>query len=357
VINYLQTDWHDDRTTLVFVIVSTFLLVTPVLRYVYAGWKYKADDITNSIDDGAKRLYLEKFQKQITRDNQDARTAFYKNYHARFGRRYFIIPIVVLLLVAVLGSSLAVESIIKPGHHHLWSPELRLNETGLAALAGAFMWVVSDFIWRARRMDFSPSDVLWGTLRLFIAAPLGLSLGSIIKPEVLAFVAFGLGAFPLETIQSFLRQLSAKSLNIELGTVQDSKLLRLDGVDPILVERFTHEDITSIVQLAYCDPIQLTMRSNLSFNAVVDLVNQALAWVYIEDKLLRIRPLGLRGAYELRAFCEELGSSTSEPTRTNAQNIITEVAERLGVSQEKMWFVITTIAYDPYTDFIYQTWN
>jgi len=348
--------WHSYGTPLIFILITSIILLTPVLRYVRVGWKYKTMDITNSIDDEAKKIYLEKFLKDTAATPDEARIKFYKNYHSRFGRRHFIVPLAVLGILVILQGSLAIESIIHPDIH-LWTPKLELNSAALAALAGAYMWVVSDFILRARRMDFSPADVLWGTLRLFIAVPLGLSVGSLAKPDVLAFVAFGLGAFPLETIQTFLRQLSAKSLNIEIGTVQNSELLRLDGVDQILVERLAHEDIASIAQLAYCDPIQLTMRTNLSFNSIVDLVNQALAWVYIGEKLPLIRALGFRGAYEVRQFCEDLGLPESNTDRTNAQNIIEEIAQRLGVTQDKMWYVITTIAYDPYTDFIYRTWS
>jgi hypothetical protein len=312
-------------------------------------------DITNSIDDEAKKIYLEKFQKYTAATPDEARTVFYQNYHSRFGRRHFIVPLAVIGILVILQGALVIEFLIP--EIDLGTLKLPLNPAALAALAGAYMWVVSDFIWRARRMDFSPADVLWGSLRLFIAAPLGLSIGSLAKPDVLAFVAFGLGAFPLETLQTFLRQLSARALNIEIGTVQNSELLRLDGVDQILVERLAHEDITSIVQLAYCDPIQLAMRSNLSFNAIVDLVNQALAWVYIGEKLPLLRPLGFRGAYEVRQFCEDLRPNAANPDKTNAENIIGEIAQRLGVTQDKMWYVITTIAYDPYTDFIYQTWS
>src|ERR1019366_864152 len=149
-------------------------------------------------------------------------------------------------------------------------------------------------------MDFSPADVMWGALRIVISVPLGLSLGSIINKEVVNFAAFGLGAFPLTTIAVALRQLWYKQLGVELGPTEKSDLLGLDGIDKPLVERLAIEDITSIVQLAYCDPIQLTMRTNLSFNAVVDLVSQALAWVYLGEKLTAIRPLGCRGAYEVR---------------------------------------------------------
>ena len=108
-----------------------------------------------------------------------------------------------------------------------------------------------------------------------------------------------------------------------------------------------HEDISSIVQLAYYDPIQLTMRSNLPFNAVVDLVSQALAWVYIENKIQILRGYGLRGAYELRGLCEDLEFGDANAKR-NAQNILPLVAQALGISEDQMWYVIHQIAYDPY---------
>ena len=173
------------------------------------------------------------------------------------------------------------------------------------------MWVVSDFISRSRRMDFSPADVMWGALRLVISVPLGLSLGSIVNQEVVDFVAFGLGAFPLTPSSSCSRQLSYQYLKVELGPTENNDLLLLDGIDKPLAERLSNEDITSIVQLAYCDPIQLTMRTNLSFNAVVDISGEStLAWVYIGNKLPAIRPLGIRGAYEVaRQLIHDLSAS------------------------------------------------
>jgi hypothetical protein len=343
----------DYATDVAFVSVTTVIILVPALRYVYSGWKYKSQDVTSSMNTESKRIYLDKFLKR-SEAPANAEAVFFKLYHGRFGRRHFIVPLCVITILTVLEGSVCIESLRE--NSKFWAP-LKLNSAALAGIAGAYMWVVGDFIWRARRMDFSPADILWGSLRLFIAAPLGLSLGSIIiKESAISFVAFGLGAFPLETIQSFLRQLSAKSLGIDLGSTQNSELLKLQGVDQAIVDRLIHEDITSVCQLAYCDPIQLTMRSNLSFNTVVDLVSQALAWIYIDDKLNLIRPLGLRGAYEIRDLLDDLGNSGSV-NHTNAQSIIPELARRLDLDQDKMWNVITTIAYDPYTDFLYRTWS
>jgi hypothetical protein len=251
--------WMSYGPAAMFVVITTLLLLLPILRYVRVGWKYKSEDILTSIHDKGKQEYLERFQKVGPLSVEDARTAFLKLYHKRFGRRHFIGPIFLITVITIIGASLSVESF---GHFgaNFWKPGIELNVTALSALAGAYMWVVSDFISRARRMDFSPADVMWGSLRLFVSAPMGLSLGSILDSHVIAFVAFGLGAFPLETIQLALRQLSYKKLDLELGPTEQSELLQLNGVDRQLAERLSHEDITTIVQLSYCDPIQITMR-------------------------------------------------------------------------------------------------
>jgi len=322
---------------------------------VRVGWKYKSEDITHSIEDPAKILYLAKFQKSSINNVGIANQEFFRLYYRRFGRRHFIFPLILITIIVIIISSLVAEGVTSL-EGHIWKPQISLNSTAIAALAGAYMWVVSDFISRSRRMDFSPADILWGGLRLVISVPLGLSLGAIVNKEVVDFVAFGLGAFPLTTIQVMLRQLSYTYLKVELGPTEKNDLLGLDGTDKPLVERLANEDITSIVQLAYCDPIQLTMRTNLSFNAVVDLVSQALAWVYVGDKLTVIRPLGVRGAYEVRQLLNDLASN-DPPTKDAAEKIVPTIATNLGLENDRVWFVLRQISNDPYTDFIYLTWS
>jgi hypothetical protein len=319
------------------------------------GWKYKSEDITNSINDQAKGIYLDKFQKIHTNSPSDASRVFIGLYHRRFGRRHFLFPIILTSFIVIIGSSLIAESITS-SPSNIWKSQLSLSSAAVAALAGSYMWVVSDFISRSRRMDFSPAGIMWGDLRLVISVPLGLSLGSIV-PGGLDFIAFALGAFPLTTIQVALRQLSYKRLGLELGPTEKNELLLLDGIDKPLAERLANEDITSIVQLAYCDPIQLTMRTNLSFNSVVDLVSQALAWVYIADRLTVIRPLGIRGAYEIHQLIADLGTSNDPHAKDAAEKIIPAIATKLELDNDKLWFVLRQIANDPYTDFIYSTWS
>lgn len=354
--------WNSYGPAAIFVVTTTVLLLFPILGYVWVGWKYKSLDIITTINDNAKREYLIKFHKTESSDLPSARASFLKLYYRRFGRRHFIAPICLITILVILEASLAIESL---GHFdaNFWKPRIELNAVALSAIAGAYMWVVGDFISRTRRMDFSPADIMWGSLRLFIAAPMGLSLASIFEPHVIAFVAFGLGAFPFETVQLALRQLSYNKLGLELGPTEENELLHLNGIDKVLADRLANQDITSIVQLSYCDPIQMTMRSNLSFNAVADLVSQALAWNYIDEKLNAIRPLGFRGSFEIRQLMEDLKrvEPVDRDPRQNpaqeAKNLVPSIAARLGLTEEQIWYLFGQIAYDPYTEFIYSTWE
>jgi hypothetical protein len=115
----------------------------------------------------------------VTNNEADANQIFYKMYHRRFRRRHFIGPIGLVVLVILAVSSLVAETISQSNCCYIWKSQITLNPGAVAALSGAYMWVVSDFISRSRRLDFSPADVMWGALRLVISAPLGLSLGSI----------------------------------------------------------------------------------------------------------------------------------------------------------------------------------
>src|SRR3954452_23897995 len=100
--------WNNYGTQSAFVAITTIIILAPVLRYVVVGWKYKSRDITNSIDDHAKQIYLERFQKQIVLTTTAARAEFGRQYHGRFGRRYFAMPVLILAILVLIEASLAI---------------------------------------------------------------------------------------------------------------------------------------------------------------------------------------------------------------------------------------------------------
>src|SRR5438132_986517 len=102
----------------------------------------------------------------------------------------------------------------------------------------------------------------------------------------------------------------------------ESELEKLQGIDTRTAERFADEGITTIVQFAYADPVELTMRcASFTFSFVVDCSSQALAWIYFGDNLAKLRDCSLRGAQEIANLIEELDNGSDEEKKLARQTI------------------------------------
>jgi hypothetical protein len=293
---------------------------------------------------------------------KDAKTKFEELYSKWYGRRYFLVPGLLLLLTGFLAVTLVALSSLDR-IHYIANPLFNLPETAMAALAGAYLWIVDDFTSRARRLDFAPSDVLWGVLRLTIAIPMGYAFANVAAPTVGPFVAFALGAFPLSTLTSMLRRLTNKTLSME-STAEEAKddIIKLQGINRAIVERLSREDITTITQIAYCDPVRLIMRSNLTFNFVTDSMNQALAWMYLQKDLETIRSLGMRGAVEIKYLIDDLdGIGGNNPGEQEAHDRAVAafplIAAAINQNPATLQITFRQIAEDPYTQYLASVWT
>ena len=159
-----------------------------------------------------------------------------------------------------------------------------------------------------------------------------------------------------------LQQLANKNLGLGATAEEASDdIIKLQGISKTIVERLTNEDITTVTQVAYCDPVQLIMRSNLSFNFVTDCMNQALAWMYLEDDLSKVRPLGMRGAAEIRDLITDYDDASTDVGRKaphdRAVAAFPKIASALKQDPETLQIVFREIAEDPYTIFLSRVWT
>jgi hypothetical protein len=189
---------------------------------------------------------------------------------------------------------------------------------------------------------------------------LGIAFASVAKDSVGPFVAFALGAFPLEALSSKLRRLTDKGLGLEATPIEaNDNVIRLQGINPTIVERLQSEDISTVTQLAYCDPVRVTMRSNLSFNFVTDCMSQALAWIYLEGNLEKLRPLGMRGAVEIKFLMDELDDPDEENADARARAIaaLPKMAAAINQDPATLQIVFRQISEDPFTNFLESVWT
>lgn len=337
---------------------TTIALLLPLFRYLVVGWRARRNEIMDGLNADARYAYFRMFvQNEARATRQEASRMFEHMYTHWYGRRYFIVPGVLLVVIggaAVAAVVLTALDLLKFSA----SPLFVLPAPAIAAVSGAYLWVANDHISRARRLDFAPSDVLWGVLRLVISIPMGYAFASVVNPHVGAFVAFGLGAFPLNSLTALLRRLTTKLLGAE-ATPDEAcdDLINLQGVNKAIMERLENEDFTTIPQIAYCDPVRLTMRSNLSFNFIIDLMNQALAWMYLEESLDVVRPLGIRGACEVKwliADFDNVAGATDDEKNAHsiAVGALPLVAAACHQGPETLQFAFRQIAADPFTSFL-----
>jgi hypothetical protein len=340
------------------VFVAMLVLLAPLVRYLSLGWKAKRADIMDGLNPDSRVQYFKMFCRKDPAPMPDAANIRMDQLYTRwYGRSLFIAPGMLLILVSSICLFLALGSVFRMQELPSGFVILDVGLEGAAAIAGAYLWVVDDFISRARRLDFSPADLHAGILRLAIAVPLGYSMAAIADDTVGAFVAFAVGAFPLATLMKILRRTAAAKIGYDdPGTPNGDEVVKLQGVNTAIAERLAKEDITTITQIAYCDPIKLTMRSNLTFNVVTDLMNQALAWEYLADGMDKIRPIGLRGAVEISHLLADLKSMDPD-VKTRAGQVLAQVAAVLGQEQPSVLFAFEEIASDPFTSYLNAIWE
>ncbi len=339
-------------------------MMAPFLAYVVVGWKAKRKDIMDSFDKDARLAYFKMFSRSEEAPSLDTVVVNFETLYSQwYGRRFFWVPGILLFVVILIEITFIVLTVLHT-LAYLKNPLFDIPPVAIAAIAGAYMWVVNDLTSRARRLDFSPSDVQWGILRLVIAVPMGYAFAAVAAPSAGPFIAFALGAFPLTTVTLMLGKLANKSLRLEATTEETSDdIIKLQGINKAIVERLSNEDITTISQIAYCDPVQLVMRSNLNFIFVTDCMNQALAWMYLEGGLNKIRPLGLRGAVEIKHWLDAYNDADTDQVRVRdhelARAAFPKIASAINQDPDLKTLLVAfhEIAEDPFTVFLVRVWS
>lgn len=371
-------------------LLMTYLCVHPVVAFCKRGWNIKRTDILSSLDDEAKQLYLTTFLQRSTgqrpkRENGFMQTMksgfidmmrppeeidssknlveeFTRIYTHRYGRYRLIWPLTLLCVTVLILSYLVADSAlarIGQGCVGAACPTyVTLPDKAIASIVGAYTWVVYALARDATKYIMPPQAIVMAVLRLLVAAPLGYAVASLASEGLGNFLAFAIGAFPLGAIQVIMQRIANKNLGLNVGATPDGtptnsdQVTKLDGVDLPTADRLEEGDITTISQLAYCDPVQLSMRTNLAFDAITDLVNQALAYLYFGEQLEKVRLAGIRGAIEIKSFEAELEQQNPE-----AEKAFQIVAEQLGQKPETLRRAFREIATDPYTTFLSQAWG
>jgi len=365
------------NTTLISTAVVATLPVLPVAHFLLFGWPARKQQIVSRLSDQSIVHYKETFcPKCDYTDN----AGFSKEYDLRYGRRLYLGPVILFCVALYFLSYLCLSWVFA----HDWgsAPELTAK-IAILSLAGAYMWITYDLIIRARQNDVVTSDVNRATLRLLVALPFGFAISAFagVLPGsgvtlTSGALAFFVGAFPTDTILKFMRRTAAIPLKLDADSSGDSvqQLLKIDGISVPIAERFIDEGVKTNLQLAYADPVALTIRSGMDFSFVLDVCGQALVRIYFnDDQMKTVQKFGLRTGIEIKAIIDpllsydevvaaatEAGTTPVPPPDADqaaAQAQLQSLATALALDTTSTRFLLDQIAGDPYTLFAWEVWG
>lgn len=341
---------------------GVLLLCIPALRYLTTGWPIRRDKLLSYMNPEALKVYYGQFPYRVDAES-DVTKAFRRQFHYLYGRRHFVIPM--LLLIVICGVSAWGIALSLKSWFHVAPASYALPKIAVSALLGAFAWSITDAFTRIRRRDLSPIDVYSWDFRFLISTPFGFAFAAVLKEDFGVPLAFMLGAFPTQTLFTFARRIASQRLGV--GDQGDGvlELMQLQSIDRSNAERFQDEGINTISTLAWADPIDLTIRTNFDFNYVLDCMSQALLWVYFQDKTKLLYPLSLRGAQETHGLMECVkdisfpiqDTATLKADEKRALATIQAAATTVGISEDALLTTFDQVAGDPYTKFIVEVWH
>lgn len=344
-----------DMTLIWIALVILYLLLLALpLMFLCIGWETRRRNIVNGLTESAMKSYFRAFHPQLQVNPDKVKEQFEVFYAHEIGRRRFLWPF--LLLAALLG---LIFFWAAPSIHDLLQYESvdsgKLPALAILAIAGAYMWVLFDAIRRWYSSSISPAEIYWWSFRLVIAIPMGYAVKDIFSEDFSPALVFLLGALPTAELMSMAKRVASQKLKFtEADGTEISELQKLQGVDIRAAETFTAEGVNTMLQLAYCDPIRLTVRSGFNYSYVVDCTCQALLRIYVEDEIETYRKYGLRTAFEVLNLWRALKNPDTE---AEAQLFIGQIAQALGRSEEAVENILGEVAQDSYTQFLYLSWS
>ena len=338
--------------------IGWIFLFIPTIVYLITTWKTRFENVLSRFKDEAISLYLGRYFPSDTAPTDNSlRSFFKKRMEMRYGRSHYVMPILLLMVISGIAIFMVAFSALKG--LKLITDDTVLPPIAISALLGAFMWTANDQIERFGTGDFTPNDVYNCSYRFLIAVPMGISFAAIFKDDAGIPLAFFLGAFPAKTLMTLGRRFVTKKLDLgDQAAAEKSEMELIQGINRPEAERFQEEGVTNILQLAYMDPVDMTLRTNYDFNYVIDCMSQALLWIYLDKNINidKLRALGLRGAYEAENLSKLLTSDVLEEKQM-AEDNLGEVARILGIDKNAFKKTLLEVADDPYTTFICNIWE
>jgi hypothetical protein len=324
-------------------------LPIPLIYYAYRNILAHKREALSSLM--AQPGVFECYQKRFGKVGQQPDKIVKQLFNLYYGPATYVLPIVMNMVVIGLGIAigmihLKVPLVLPPGVDVLIQAAPITLSLGFA---GAYIQSLYDTLRRCRESDLSAYSLHFTWVHMVLASILAPLVCKAFSAEIGQVVAFGLGLFPLKDTFDFVRNTVRKRLEITVAPdeIKGLPMGLVEGLNRQVVDRLDEEGITSLVDLAYSDPIKLFLKTNYPWAWVIDVMDQALLINYVGAKIDALRPIGIRGSIEM--------SVLGEPQITPAiDRLIAIAAKRLDYTSDEARSLGQTMYGDEQVDLIWQ---
>lgn len=320
--------FEEFQTAVVLAAIATSLAAAPFIGFLSNAWYARFDEFRNSLKDGALLCYLRRFWsarlldacfdmgcvptritddfartkrnwKSLEEGDSDVpRSVFETIYHEQFGLGPFLPPFLLLIVVTYAEASVMAWLRGCTGGDAACSASL-FGATPMlvvSAIAGAYMFAVSDAVVNIRRRSLNVSDVYWYAIRALLALPIATLFAATSSGSYTPALAFATAMLPVDVLVKQIRRLAFISLGQTRTDEEGDQLLLLAGMTSPVVSLFLAEGVYSIEQVAASDPVLLSIRTGLPFRFVLRLGAQAVVRRHLGDGAKVLMPIGLADA-------------------------------------------------------------
>ena len=265
-----------------------------------------------------------------------------REFFAEFGVWHFIWPgilasictalVVIGLVSEAFGDSLAIGA----------------PQPIIFALLGGLLFNMIALFKEYKNYDLEPVSLCWMAVRYLISLCIGALAESFFAPTIAGLGSFLLATFPFGVIQEFLR---SRIPGLPASEDVAAKLSIIQGLDRQSADKVVDIGVRSIQQLAFSDPLRLLLASNLSPKVLIDWMDQALLYSYLESRFDILRSLGIRGAMEMPALTD------AEANERDTKVLVTGLARRLDISEREFLNLIECLDSDSQVATLKQLWG
>jgi hypothetical protein len=186
-----------------------------------------------------------------------------------------------------------------------------------------------------------PVDLYEIDFGLLASVPLGIAF-SLITAElegVRSFMAFAASAFPLRDVSLLIRQYATRKMlgspDGSAARVAGSSSTRpterhlgtaIEGLSDETLARLSEIRITTILDMAYSDPIKIMVQTGFPLPVIIDWMDQSIWALYVGDLKAEINRWGIRCSLDVCEFVDlhllEGGEKKKEITQLGRVNTI-----------------------------------